>query len=159
MWFIHISSEDERIRIEAAGGWVEGDYLNVHHELVISSLATSRSFGDKVFKQNPSLKAEEQIVTAAPTISRIVAHANDVVLICCDVDAVLDGMTERPWKCDSKNSVPFAYSLSCACTLIEVWKKMAIEHVVQVIGKHTGLSDEQIKTNTMLLQKKGFSSG
>ncbi len=36
---------------------------------------------------------------------------------------------------------------------------MAIEHVVEVIGKHIGLSDEQIKTNTMLLQKKGFSSG
>ncbi len=96
MWSIHISSEDEKLRIEAAGGWVEGGYLNVHRKQVISSLATSRSFGDKVFKQNPSLRAEEQIVTAAPTISRIVAHANDVVLICCD--GLFENMTSQEVK-------------------------------------------------------------
>ena len=52
---------EEHSRILNAGGFVEFDRVN-------GNLALSRAIGDFEFKQNPSLPAEQQIVTADPEV-------------------------------------------------------------------------------------------
>ncbi|WFD06552.1 protein-serine/threonine phosphatase [Malassezia vespertilionis] len=68
----------EHARILNAGGFVEFDRVN-------GNLALSRAIGDFEFKQNSSLPAEEQIVTANP---EVIAHSytenDEFLVLACD---------------------------------------------------------------------------
>ncbi|KAL7303286.1 hypothetical protein TKK_0004478 [Trichogramma kaykai] len=79
--------KEEKDRIEAAGGWVEFNRVNGH-------LALSRALGDFMFKKNENVKAEDQIVTALPTIQRheITEDWEFVVLAC---DGIWDVMSSE----------------------------------------------------------------
>ncbi|XP_015119678.1 probable protein phosphatase 2C T23F11.1 isoform X1 [Diachasma alloeum] len=70
--------EDERKRIEAAGGWVEFNRVNGH-------LALSRALGDFKFKWNNHKSAEEQIVTAFPEVQKFeITDDWEFVILACD---------------------------------------------------------------------------
>ncbi|XP_034944644.1 probable protein phosphatase 2C T23F11.1 isoform X2 [Chelonus insularis] len=77
--------EDEKRRIEAAGGWVGFNRVNGH-------LALSRALGDFKFKRNHSKSAEEQIVTAFPEVQtfQLTEDWEFIVLAC---DGIWDVMT------------------------------------------------------------------
>jgi len=80
---------EEHSRILNAGGFVEFDRVN-------GNLALSRAIGDFEFKQNPSLPAEQQIVTADPEVRshQWTAEEEFLVLAC-------DGI----WDCLSNQQV------------------------------------------------------
>ncbi|KAI8379555.1 phosphatase 2C-like domain-containing protein [Radiomyces spectabilis] len=68
----------ETARIEKAGGHVEAGRVN-------GNLALSRALGDFEFKQNDSLPAEEQAVTANPDVTDHKLTKNDeFIIVACD---------------------------------------------------------------------------
>ncbi|XP_043267407.1 probable protein phosphatase 2C T23F11.1 [Venturia canescens] len=70
--------DDERRRIEAAGGWVQFNRVNGH-------LALSRALGDFRFKRNKSKSLEEQIVTAFPEVQKFpITEDWEFVILACD---------------------------------------------------------------------------
>eukprot|EP01063_Lacrimia_lanifica_P026187 TRINITY_DN3487_c0_g2_i1.p1 TRINITY_DN3487_c0_g2~~TRINITY_DN3487_c0_g2_i1.p1 ORF type:complete len:444 (+),score=137.73 TRINITY_DN3487_c0_g2_i1:174-1334(+) len=69
------SIEQERERIEAAGGIVMNNRVN-------GNLAMSRAFGDSAYKQGPN--PAEYLVTAMPDITHIEVGPEDFVLLACD---------------------------------------------------------------------------
>lgn len=83
------TNKDETARILAAGGFVEFGRVN-------GNLALSRAIGDFEFKQNFSLDAEKQIVTADPDIAehKLDGEEEFLVLAC-------DGI----WDCLSSQQV------------------------------------------------------
>ena len=79
----------EWTRIVAAGGWVAANRVN-------GNLALSRALGDFVYKQNSSLSAQEQIVSAEPDITQCelkVAETDEFIVIGCD--GIWDVMTNQ----------------------------------------------------------------
>ncbi|XP_011298176.1 probable protein phosphatase 2C T23F11.1 isoform X2 [Fopius arisanus] len=79
--------EDERKRIEAAGGWVEFNRVNGH-------LALSRALGDFKFKWNGKKSAKEQIVTAFPEVQKFeITNDWEFVILACD--GIWDVMTSE----------------------------------------------------------------
>ncbi|KAJ1533888.1 Protein phosphatase 2C 2 [Nowakowskiella sp. JEL0078] len=77
----------ESQRIVAAGGFVEFGRVN-------GNLALSRALGDFDFKQNQSMSAENQIVTADPDISeRKLEKTDEFLIIACD--GIWDCMTSQ----------------------------------------------------------------
>ncbi|KAJ3338920.1 Protein phosphatase 2C 2 [Gonapodya sp. JEL0774] len=69
---------EESARIMRGGGFVEYGRVN-------GNLALSRALGDFEFKQNPSLPAEEQVVTSFPdVVSRKVAPTDEFLVLACD---------------------------------------------------------------------------
>lgn len=72
------SNPEEHSRILNAGGFVEFDRVN-------GNLALSRALGDFEFKQNASLPAEQQIVTADPqVISHDYTGEEEFLVLACD---------------------------------------------------------------------------
>ncbi|KAI3620432.1 hypothetical protein CBS9595_002399 [Malassezia furfur] len=72
------SNPEEHARIHNAGGFVEFDRVN-------GNLALSRALGDFEFKQNSSLPAEQQIVTADPqVISHDYTGEEEFLVLACD---------------------------------------------------------------------------
>lgn len=69
---------EEHTRILNAGGFVEFDRVN-------GNLALSRAIGDFEFKQNSSLPAEKQIVTAEPqVIEHMCTGEEEFLVLACD---------------------------------------------------------------------------
>jgi len=69
---------EELKRICAAGGWVDACRVN-------GNLALSRALGDFIFKNNDSLQAEEQIVTAFPDVVEIqITDEHEFIVLACD---------------------------------------------------------------------------
>lgn len=72
------SNPGEKARIEMAGGFVGLDRVN-------GNLALSRALGDFVFKDNKTLDACDQIVSACPEVEhRTVTKDWDFILLACD---------------------------------------------------------------------------
>ncbi|KAI6176762.1 hypothetical protein M3Y97_00833900 [Aphelenchoides bicaudatus] len=60
------------------GGWVDACRVN-------GNLALSRALGDFIFKNNDSLRAEEQIVTALPDIIEVeITDEHEFIILACD---------------------------------------------------------------------------
>lgn len=80
------NTPSEKTRIERADGFVEDNRVN-------GSLALSRSIGDFEYK-NPSIKPQDQIVTAYPdiTIEKITPDCEFIVLAC---DGIWDCMSSQ----------------------------------------------------------------
>eukprot|EP00744_Colponema_vietnamica_P013952 GILI01019559.1.p1 GENE.GILI01019559.1~~GILI01019559.1.p1 ORF type:complete len:381 (-),score=51.78 GILI01019559.1:55-1197(-) len=71
-------NEDERARIEAAGGHVADNRVN-------GELAMSRALGDFQYKSKPDLAVDKQLVIPIPDIISAPREKGDkFVLICCD---------------------------------------------------------------------------
>lgn len=69
-------------RIKAAGGFVKSIY---GHHRVNGNLNLSRAIGDLKYKQNPSLRPEEQIITADPDITVYSRCPDDqYIILACD---------------------------------------------------------------------------
>lgn len=71
------SNPVEYLRIVNAQGYVR-------HNRVDGSLALSRSFGDKSFKNDPSLPLSQQKVIACPDFQTSFFYPGDVLLVTCD---------------------------------------------------------------------------
>lgn len=72
------TNKEETARITTAGGFVEFGRVN-------GNLALSRAIGDFEFKQNFTLPAEQQIVTADPEItSHTMDGEEEFVVLACD---------------------------------------------------------------------------
>uniref|UniRef100_A0A5B7BF46 PPM-type phosphatase domain-containing protein n=1 Tax=Davidia involucrata TaxID=16924 RepID=A0A5B7BF46_DAVIN len=70
--------EAEKERIEKAGGFVQCGRVN-------GSLNLARAIGDSELKQNKSLPAEKQIVTANPDINTVeLCNDDDFLVLACD---------------------------------------------------------------------------
>ncbi|KAJ2764310.1 Protein phosphatase 2C 2 [Coemansia nantahalensis] len=79
--------EEEFNRIVGAGGFVEFGRVN-------GNLALSRAIGDYEFKNNSTLPAEKQIVTAYPdVISRAPSPEDEFIVVACD--GIWDCMTNE----------------------------------------------------------------
>ena len=77
----------EHQRINKAGGYVEFNRVN-------GNLALSRALGDFTYKQNDSLIAEEQIVTADPEIiEKEISEKDEFIVLACD--GIWDCMTNE----------------------------------------------------------------
>lgn len=103
-------NKDESARIVAAGGFVEFGRVN-------GNLALSRAIGDFEFKQNSSLSAEEQIVTADPEIvERTIEETDEFLVLACD------GI----WDClTSQQVIDFVRR--------EIWKKTDLQKICEDI--------------------------
>ncbi|KAI6239038.1 PPM-type phosphatase domain-containing protein [Aphelenchoides fujianensis] len=72
------TNEPEMQRIQKAGGWVDAGRVN-------GNLALSRALGDFVFKNNTTLPAEEQIVTALPDVLEMdLVEDHEFIILACD---------------------------------------------------------------------------
>ncbi|KAI8802585.1 phosphatase 2C-like domain-containing protein [Cladochytrium replicatum] len=81
------TNKEETKRIVEAGGFVEYGRVN-------GNLALSRAIGDLGFKQNSSLPAELQVVTADPEIiQRSIVEKDEFVVLACD--GIWDCMTSQ----------------------------------------------------------------
>ena len=70
--------ENERLRIEKAGGRVQAGRIN-------GNLNLSRSLGDFDYKQNSELPAENQMITALPEIKEIdITPEDQFLILACD---------------------------------------------------------------------------
>lgn len=79
--------EIERNRIEKAGG-------SVTNGRVEGNLNLSRSLGDLQYKKNPTLKPEEQMITAAPDIKKLeISKDFDFIVMGCD--GIYDSLTSQ----------------------------------------------------------------
>jgi serine/threonine protein phosphatase PrpC len=68
----------ERKRILTAGGFVEGERVN-------ANLSLSRAIGDLLYKQNPELSLQDQIISPLPDISMQKLSSNDrYIVLACD---------------------------------------------------------------------------
>ncbi|XP_057341669.1 probable protein phosphatase 2C T23F11.1 [Microplitis mediator] len=95
--------EDERRRIEAAGGWVEFNRVNGH-------LALSRALGDFKFKWNNTKTAEEQIVTAFPEVQKFEMNQDwEFIVLACD--GIWDVMTSHEVVDFVRNYIATQYNL------------------------------------------------
>lgn len=80
-------NKEESARITAAGGFVSLGRVN-------GSLALSRAIGDHAFKQNSSLPAEQQAVTALPDVLALdVTPEDEFFVVACD--GIWDCMTSQ----------------------------------------------------------------
>jgi len=71
-------NEEEKRRIEAAGGFVEESRVN-------GSLALSRAMGDFEYKQKDDMPFTEQAVTVDPEVRTVARQTNDAfVILACD---------------------------------------------------------------------------
>ncbi|KAI8801255.1 phosphatase 2C-like domain-containing protein [Cladochytrium replicatum] len=81
------TNREETKRIVEAGGFVEYGRVN-------GNLALSRAIGDLGFKQNTSLPAEQQAVTADPEIiERTIDEKDEFIVLACD--GIWDCMTSQ----------------------------------------------------------------
>eukprot|EP00754_Rhynchopus_humris_P024058 Rhum_TRINITY_DN14861_c6_g10::Rhum_TRINITY_DN14861_c6_g10_i1::g.124297::m.124297/K14803/PTC2_3; protein phosphatase PTC2/3 len=81
------TNEEERARITAAGGFVTSGRVQ-------GNLALSRAIGDYEFKNNTSLSAEEQMVTANPEITVTeIREGDEYIVLACD--GIWDCMTNE----------------------------------------------------------------
>jgi len=79
--------EDERDRIQKAGGFVQEGRVN-------GSLALSRAIGDLEYKQGKTLSARDQIVTAYPELmEQTLREGDEFLVIACD--GIWDVMTSQ----------------------------------------------------------------
>lgn len=79
--------EDERERIQKAGGFVQEGRVN-------GSLALSRAIGDLEYKQGKSLSPAEQIVTAHPELTEhTLSEGDEFIVLACD--GIWDVMTSQ----------------------------------------------------------------
>ncbi|KAJ9465059.1 putative protein phosphatase 2C T23F11.1 [Diplonema papillatum] len=88
MSFDHKPTNDEEMkRIQKAGAYVNGGRVN-------GNLSLSRAIGDFAFKQNPSVQARDQAITALPDVLEKQLQADDefAVLAC---DGIWDCMTNE----------------------------------------------------------------
>ncbi|CAG5074885.1 Similar to ppm-2: Probable protein phosphatase 2C T23F11.1 (Caenorhabditis elegans) [Cotesia congregata] len=96
--------EDERKRIEAAGGWVEFNRVNGH-------LALSRALGDFKFKWNNTKTAEEQIVTAFPEVQKFEINKDwEFIVLACD--GIWDVMTSHEVLDFIRNYIATQYNVN-----------------------------------------------
>ncbi|KAJ2379654.1 Protein phosphatase 2C 2 [Coemansia sp. RSA 2607] len=81
------TDETEFVRITSGGGFVEFGRVN-------GNLALSRAIGDFEFKNNSSLPAEKQIVTAYPdVVKHTISSDDEFIVIACD--GIWDCMTNQ----------------------------------------------------------------
>lgn len=136
-------NEGEKARICAAGGYVDVGRVN-------GNLALSRGIGDFMFKKNPQLPAEEQIVTCFP---EIISHdidfdSDEFVILACD------GI----WDCLS--------SQQCVeCVRRGIWEKKPLTQICDEImelccaptsdGSGIGCDNMSILIVVLLDQAKG----
>eukprot|EP00922_Rhytidocystis_sp_ex-Travisia-forbesii_P059440 GHVS01088145.1.p1 GENE.GHVS01088145.1~~GHVS01088145.1.p1 ORF type:complete len:306 (+),score=48.19 GHVS01088145.1:41-919(+) len=98
---------DERVRIYAAGGYLEMGRVN-------GNLNLSRAIGDLLYKSYPSLPAECQIVTAYPEImsTSVQPDTDEFMVIGCDgiweflsSQAVIDFVRQRIASCNNLSDI------------------------------------------------------
>lgn len=69
---------EERARVEKAGGSVINGRINM-------GIDVSRSFGDGIYKRNPSLGIKEQMITPFPyTVVQKIEKADEFIVLFCD---------------------------------------------------------------------------
>ena len=83
--------ESEKNRIYKADGWISDGRVK-------GNLNLTRGFGDLEYKQNKSLKPEEQIITANPDI-KIIDFTEDIDFIIIGCDGIWDCLTNQE-ACD-----------------------------------------------------------
>lgn len=72
------ANEEEKVRIQGAGGFVEYGRVN-------GNLALSRALGDFEFKKNYSLSPEKQIITANPDVTcHELSEEDEFLVLACD---------------------------------------------------------------------------
>ncbi|KAL7099563.1 hypothetical protein ACP275_09G092100 [Erythranthe tilingii] len=99
--------DHEKRRILEAGGYVQ-------HGRVNGSLNLSRAIGDMEMKQNKSLPAEQQIVTADPDIVTVeLSEDDDFLIIACD--GIWDCMTSERAVDFVKDQLKTEKKLSVVC--------------------------------------------
>lgn len=81
---------EEKVRIEAAGGFVEDNRVK-------GILNLSRSLGDCEYKADRSLPADKQMITAFPEIKTVKTNEPDFLILACD--GIWDCMTSQE-ACD-----------------------------------------------------------
>lgn len=86
----------ERVRILAAGGWIEPEetpWGEVKHR-VNSVLNLSRALGDMKFKKDPHLRPSEQIISAVPDLTTAKREPGDEFLILAS-DGIWEARSEQ----------------------------------------------------------------
>ena len=83
--------DSEKNRIYKADGWISDGRVK-------GNLNLTRGFGDLEYKQNKSLKPEEQIITANPDI-KIIDFTEDIDFIIIGCDGIWDCLTNQE-ACD-----------------------------------------------------------
>ena len=83
--------ESEKMRIYKANGWISDGRVK-------GNLNLTRGFGDLEYKQNTSLKPEEQMITANPDI-RVVDFSNDIDFVIIGCDGIWDCLDNQQ-ACD-----------------------------------------------------------
>jgi len=103
----------EVARIIAAGGFVEFGRVN-------GNLALSRAIGDFEFKQNPSMDAESQIVTAFPDVEtrKMELEKLEFLVLACD-----GGLTSGFEPCSSS-------ALDVLLSVLGIWDVLSNQDVV-----------------------------
>lgn len=102
----------ERSRIEKAGGVVEADRVN-------GDLASSRAFGDFMYKEDKTRPATEQLISVQPDVTIINRKSNDQFLIIA-CDGVWDVFTNEEAASFVYTSMKLGCGLGrCAELLIE----------------------------------------
>ena len=136
--------EDERARIQNAGGFVQEGRVN-------GSLALSRAIGDLEYKRSTSLPAHKQIVTAHPEITvNEIKDGDEFLVIACD--GIWDVLT-------SQQTVDFVRArLDADVPLSKICEQLADECMAPDT-KGTGIGCDNMSVVIVLLKETAFVAG
>ena len=136
--------EDERARIQNAGGFVQEGRVN-------GSLALSRAIGDLEYKQSKNLPAHEQIVTAHPEITvNEIKDGDEFLVIACD--GIWDVLTNQ-------QTVDFVRArLDADVPLSGICEQLADECMAPDT-KGTGIGCDNMSVVIVLLKETAFVAG
>lgn len=136
--------EDERARIQNAGGFVQEGRVN-------GSLALSRAIGDLEYKQSKQLSAELQIVTAHPEITTFeLQEGDEFLVIACD--GIWDVLTNQQTVDYVRQRLDAKIPLSKIC-------EQLADECMAPDTKGTGIGCDNMSVVIVLLKDFAFVTG
>ena len=138
------ADEDERARIQNAGGFVQEGRVN-------GSLALSRAIGDLEYKRSKTLPAHEQIVTAHPEITVTeLKEGDEFLIIACD--GIWDVLTSQQTVDYVRQRIDADVPLSKIC-------EQLADECMAPDTKGTGIGCDNMSVVIVLLKDTAFIAG
>lgn len=131
----HLESESERIM--KAGGYISNGRVN-------ANLNLTRTLGDLMYKRDPQLKPEEQIISCYPDIHQHQLNGNEQILILA-CDGIWDCLTNEmcvkkvlKYLEDGLDLKQTVEHITMDCLAVEPFSQPGWDNMTLIVGKFNG---------------------